>query len=266
VPIADLVSGEDVPGPAFLMEIFAEGPERPHTASELLGELLGARGLEVEERNGGLVPVGERVGECRRALGEVLSARDGLFEFRVRAISTAAATRTPGPRVEVEPGGPAAAWLAASDAPRTAGVDRLRVRRVTGGSLQRVHLSRVESHAYVREYEADPGDPDASLRPVYGRVGHGIVLDVRAVADGDDVLLGVLVRVARLESMGDEELPFGSRATPLVVSVPLQVVRRARVLARLSEDRRLVLAGLPDPFGEPGDTLAIELVVRRIGR
>jgi hypothetical protein len=122
----------------------------------------------------------------------------------------------------------------------------------------------VESTTHVQQYEPDPASPVPAPRPVLGRIETGLVLDVRAFPIGPDVLLSVLVKTARVESVVDESFDLGTG--PLPVTVPIQKVRQARVLVRLRPGKRVVLADVPDPFGDGSTTLAIEISARRLAK
>jgi len=264
VVISDLAEGEDAPGPAFFQEFSGLGPARTHSTADLVTLLLAERGLEVESRSGVLHATGERREEGRRILSRLLAARENLFEIRARAVVQDGGGPEAGPAIEVESDAAGRAWLASADAPPLPGTDRLTVGRLTAGSLQCVHLGRVETNAFVEHYESRGGGLDSRAQPVFGSVGRGLVLEVRAVADGDAVALSLLIRTASLRSIA--EIRFGSEEASLPMSFPDQVVERVRIRTRLASDRKLVVADLPDPFGAPGAKLIVELQVRRISR
>jgi tetratricopeptide (TPR) repeat protein len=267
VRVSDLAAARDVPGLLFEYERIGTGPDRPHTCVELVGKSLAAQGLAAVERAGHLVATGdgEKKDAGRRALRDLLTHRSDLFEIRARALPSGAKPPVGVAEVTVEPSGTIRAWRTSAREDVADG-DRLRVGRVVAGSLQQVHLSRLESFAYVKEYDPEPGGPLSASRPVHGSVGRGVVVGIRGVADGEGVLLSVLAKTAQLLSLQDEDVPYGLGTVPLPVTIPILRVTRARSLVRLKPGERLILDGLPDPFGDAKARLAIEIEVRRISR
>jgi hypothetical protein len=264
VRVEDLAAGEDYPGPRFAMARVGTGPDRPLSAVEMVRRGLASRGLSVEERDGHLVAAGARRREAREALWSVLGRRRELIEVRARAVPMAGDLEASGAEVAVEPEGGARAWRVAGAVLPGGASDRLTVGRVVASCLQRMHMREVRETAHVSEYEPDPSSPVPSPLPILGAVQKGIVIDVRAIPEGRDVVLSVLLKTAEVESVTDVEEGIDLGTGPLPVTVPMQRVHRVRVLVRLSPGQRLLVADLPDPFGD--GKLAVELHARRLPR
>jgi tetratricopeptide (TPR) repeat protein len=267
VRIEELTVAEDAIPDAFELESIWRGPGEPLGRAALVRTVLGARGLEVAEEDEWLLPAGERAAEAGEALRAIRERRADLIEIRARAVVAGEREEPGGARLPVEPQGSVAAWCEKTNAAARRGSDRLTVGRVVAASLQRVHLSRVVRSTYVKEYEVAPEGGRDTARPVLGRIGKGIVLDLRPLLDRDgEVLLSVVVKVARLEGLDDVRIPLEVGGAPLLVTSPRQIVRRARVLVRLGIGQRLVLSGLPDPDGGPDDRILVEIEARGVGR